>query len=1102
MLGPGLLRTMNRERAIGLAVAAAIALSLLALATLAPTSAHASECGNSWTNTAGGSWFTAGNWSKGTVPTAEEDVCITAEGTYTVTMTQTSATVTVASLTIGGTSGTQTLAVGSSCSLNAILTTTTGIANGAHGAITLTNGDGCGDGVTLAGPVSNAGAISSEPANGGARAIQGSLTNTGTLTINTNTSYNGASAVLSNQGTIALAEGKQLSVSGSGSAANEVGGSITAAGNGDLFMGSGTSFTQGAGTTSGSKPVIVDDAALSYTGSGASTIALRGSSSLAGTSSAGQSLSVESTCSENVVASAASGFTNGGTMTLTNGDGCGDSVTLVISSGILTNSGKVVTEVSHGGARAIQGSVTSTGTLAINAVTAYNGASAALINEGPLNIAEGAQLTVSNSGTVANRAGGKISAAGTATLLMNAGTSFTQAAGTTIGSKPVTVDDAALLYTAGGGKSQIALHGASTLSGDLAAGQSLSVESTCSENVVATAAASFTNGGTITLTNGDGCGDNATLAITAGTLSNSGKLVTEILHGGARTIQGNLTNTGTLAIKANTSYNGSGALLTNEGALTLAENTVLTVSGGGAVSNGTGGSIVSNGSSSDVLLSGGTFTEDAGTTSGAKPVIVDDGTVAYTGTGKSQIAAHGSSALSGNLASEQSLSIESTCGEHAVTTAAASFTNAGTITLTNGDGCGNNATLALSAGTFTNSGSFLTQPANGGARSLQGNFTNSGTMGINANTGDSAVEAVVHNNGAFDIASGVSFTISGAATVTNGAGGTIFGAGGGALVQTKGTFDEAAGATAGSAPVILDDLTLNYSEHGSGPIQLRGASNLSGTVRSGETLVIASTCSEHAVATAAGSFNANGTLELTNGDGCGNNATLNLKGGTLTNNGTLNVANPHGGARTIEGNLVNNLILGVAAGETLHVTGTYTQASAGKLKTFIASSSSFGVLSVAGSATIAGTLVLRQQSFKASLGQTYPVLTSGSLTGTFASETEGQINFTGLYYKPTYSATGVTLVVTQATQVRSPKSGPGGTVVTITGSGYLAGDTITPTFTDHAAVKTTYSSVTTNSSGEFSTEITIPPGAALGNGEIVVTSTQTGVHVSQPFTVT
>jgi hypothetical protein len=438
---------INRVLAIALtAIAASVA-----LVGLASPPAHAAGC-DTWTNAAGGSWFTNANWSNNAPPTSEEDACIAAEGTYTVTMTQTSGTVTVHSLTLGATSGTQTLAVGSSCSLNAIFTTTTGIVNGAHGAIVLTNGDACGNGVTLSGPISNAGTLTSEPAIGGTRQVQGSLTNTGTVAINTNTAFNGASAALTNQGAINLAEAKQLTVSNSGSVSNEAGGSITGTGSGNLFMGSGTSFTEGAGTTTGSKPVIVDDGTLKYAGSGASTVALRGSSSLSGTSAAGQSLSVESTCGEHAVATAASGFTNGGTMTLTNAETCGNNATVAISSGTLVNSGKIVTEISHGGARQIQGNLTNTGTLAINANTAYNGAAAVLTNEGPLNIAEGVQLTVSNTGSVANRSGGKISTTGSADLLMGSGTSFTQAAGTTTGTKPVIVDDGTLNYTAGGGK--------------------------------------------------------------------------------------------------------------------------------------------------------------------------------------------------------------------------------------------------------------------------------------------------------------------------------------------------------------------------------------------------------------------------------------------------------------------------------------------------------------------------------------------------------------------------------------------------------------------------------------------------------------------------
>ncbi len=1090
-------RTVERGRMIVVAIAAIIGLSVLV-----PTSAHASGCTDSWTNAAGGEWSTGSNWSKGAPPSAEDEACITAAGTYTVTMTQTNTTgsVSVQSLTVGASSGTQTLTVGSSCSLNATLATTGGISNGTHGVITLTNGDGCGESVTVTGPISNSGKLFSEPANGGSRTLQGNLTNKGTFTVNTNTAYDGASTLLSNQGTLKVAEGKQLAVTGGGSVTNGTGGKIAATGSGDLFLKEGT-FTEGAGTTSGTKPVIVDDASLSYAaGGGAGPIALQGTSSLSGTSVAGQSLSLQSTCSEHAVVTAASGFANGGTMTLTNGDGCGDNVTLIISTGTLTNSGTLTTETAHGGSRQIQGNLTNTGTLTIGANTSYNGTSTTLTNEGALSVAEAKQLAVAKN-TFVNGPGGSISAAAGASVFVSAGT-FTQNAGTTSGSEPVIVDDSTLDYT-GTGASQIALRGTSSLEGNLGSEQALAIQSTCSEHASVTAAASYTNAGTITFTNGDGCGNNVTLTTSAGTLTNSGKIVTETAHGGSRQIQGNLTNTGTLTFNSFLAYNSTEAALDNEGTLEIAEAKQVTVSGNGTVVNGTGG-VISVGKGADLLMgSGTTFAQGAGTTSGGQPVIVDDGTLDYTGTGASQIALRGTSSLEGNIGSEQALAIQSTCSEHASVTAAVSYTNAGTITLTNGDGCGNNAVLTISAGTLTNSGKIVTEPAHGGVRQIQGNLTNTGTIILNANTSESTLGATLLNEGTIDIVENVTFSVGGTATFTNGAGGTIAGTGNGDLVQTGGTFNEGLGAIVGNEPVILDDLTLDYTEHGSGTIALRGTSTLgSGNIKVGETLRIESTCGEHATVSAP-SFTNNGTLELTNGDGCGNNATLNLSGGTLTNTNTINVDNPHGGLREIEGNLVNSQFLVLMAGETLQVSGNYTQTSLGKLKTIILSASSFGALTVGGSTALAGKLLLHEvPPFHGELGQTFAIVKSGSLTGEFAGENEGKLNASGLYYKPTYAATGVTLAVTQATLSVAPSSGAPGSSATVSGSGYLPGDTLELKFADHSGVKTLYPSVTVNGSGEFSVEITIPAAAALHRGEVKITSVQTGAKISQGFVVT
>jgi hypothetical protein len=59
-----------------------------------------------WTNTSGGSWSVAANWSSHNVPNTFDDVSITSAGTYTVIM---DVSPSISSLTLGGASGTQTL---------------------------------------------------------------------------------------------------------------------------------------------------------------------------------------------------------------------------------------------------------------------------------------------------------------------------------------------------------------------------------------------------------------------------------------------------------------------------------------------------------------------------------------------------------------------------------------------------------------------------------------------------------------------------------------------------------------------------------------------------------------------------------------------------------------------------------------------------------------------------------------------------------------------------------------------------------------------------------------------------------------------------------
>jgi fibronectin-binding autotransporter adhesin len=732
------LHASGRARTI---YAAGLALAAFLVFAAWSSTARASGC-NTFKNAAGGSWFTAGNWSAGKVPSSTEEACITEPGTYTVEIPGTSA-VTVKTLTVGAASGTQTLAVESTSSVNASLTTESGLTIGTHGVVTLTNAaDGDQNNVTLAGPIDNAGTLASEKGNGsgGSRTIRGNLTNTGTLAINKSTEYSGESTTLTNEGALDLAEGVTLHVTDKSAVVNGTGGKIAATGSGQLLVsGEKTSFTEGAGTTSGTLPVVVDDSALTYTGSGASLIAVRGTSTLAGSLSAGQSLQIQSTSGENASVTASASFTNAGSIVLTNAaDGDQNNETLVIAKGsTLTNSGTLASEVGNGsgGSRTIQGSVTNTGTLAIDKSTEYNGEGATLTNEGTVEIAAGFELHVTNDGAVVNGTGGKIVALGSGLLFVQGGgTAFTEGAGTTTGTLPVIVDDSALKYT-GSGASLIAIRGTSTLAGNLAAAQTLVLQSTSGENATVTASASFTNAGSIVLTNAaDGDQNNETLVIAKGeTLTNSGTLTTEVGNGngGGRSIQGNVTNTGTIAIDKNTEYNGEGAKLLNEGTIAIANGVALTVDNDNTVVNGTGGNIEAAGTG---VLSqrGGSFEEAAGKTTGTLPVVLDDLALKYTGTGTSTLALRGSSTLSGTISKGQTLSLQSTSGENANITAA-SFTNNGKLVLANAnDGDGNNVTLNLSGGTLTNTskkGVIEAEVGHGGGRTIEGNLVNEGTVG-------------------------------------------------------------------------------------------------------------------------------------------------------------------------------------------------------------------------------------------------------------------------------------------------------------------------------------------------------------------------------------
>jgi hypothetical protein len=172
----------------------------------------------------------------------------------------------------------------------------------------------------------------------------------------------------------------------------------------------------------------------------------------------------------------------------------------------------------------------------------------------------------------------------------------------------------------------------------------------------------------------------------------------------------------------------------------------------------------------------------------------------------------------------------------------------------------------------------------------------------------------------------------------------------------------------------------------------------------------------------------------------------------------------------------------------------------------------FDVLDVTHHATLGGQLSIRWCCFTPTPGQTFPILTAASTSGTFGQVTgefprppqAGAVGNRGsaLYLAPTYPGTGVTLEARQATLAISRSQGPAGTPIAVTGSGWTAGDTIHLRLIDSTHHQFHFST-TADDSGSFATTITAPANAATGAATMEAASRIIrGLHVKEPFTIT
>jgi hypothetical protein len=185
---------------------------------------------------------------------------------------------------------------------------------------------------------------------------------------------------------------------------------------------------------------------------------------------------------------------------------------------------------------------------------------------------------------------------------------------------------------------------------------------------------------------------------------------------------------------------------------------------------------------------------------------------------------------------------------------------------------------------------------------------------------------------------------------------------------------------------------------------------------------------------------------------------------------------------TIAGNLVNGGT--VQTVNTLNVTGNYTQATNAALD------AGFGApVAVTGTATLAGSVSTIEELPQP--GDTEPVITFGSLSGNFTSQTPGFMRVTR-----TGEIDAIIVAQIAATPTRVAPDGS----VTVTGASFILGSTVsiwlnhvggTPLGTGHAGY-----------GGRFSVPVTIPESAGAGNHTLIAVGASNGGRARTTIKVT
>jgi hypothetical protein len=536
---------------------ACVATVLLALAG----AASAAACDTSWKSAASGSWATAGNWTNG-VPTAMTNACITAAGSYTVTV---NAAAPAESLTLGSSSGSSgpTLDLIPGASTDATLTLGDDSVIEQTGTLVLDAGSS-GKYTELTGPIgailTNDGTVDAQVEGGsGLNYLELPFTNDGTLTVHSGELRQDEDTTTSNDGAVTVASGAQYNMTtGSDQFVNETGGTVT--NSGAITLSNGASWTSGGGGETGS-PVSMFSGTFTDVGSAPSgSFDLTDSPTLDGAIAPGETIDLVGLPGHNASASLnARTLTNAGTIVLDSQSSGGYAE---LSDGTLDNNGTLRTQVETGGdLDFLEVGLVNQGTVTVASGELRQDDNTTTTNKGSIAVDADATYTLTTSSDqFANDSGGSVASSGSITL--SNGASWSSAGGSETGSA-VTMFGGTFTDTGTASSGSFELVDSATITGTIASGETVSVTALAGHNATGDLGGdTLTNHGAIVLESQSGGGY---AELSDGTLDNDGRLRSQVESGNPNYVEVDLVNAGTVTVANGELRQDDNTATTNDG---------------------------------------------------------------------------------------------------------------------------------------------------------------------------------------------------------------------------------------------------------------------------------------------------------------------------------------------------------------------------------------------------------------------------------------------------------------------------------------------------------------------------------------------------------